>query len=398
MDVTLLTPRTTHLGVGCLAELPAQARRFGTTVALARGGESFTRAGLRTRLRQLLGDAGLTVIELPAQTREPEPADVDAAAAVAREAGAQMVVAVGGGSVIDLGKAVAALAPQTPVYPVCEYLEGVGTGRTLDADPLPLLAVPTTAGTGTEATKNAVIASTQGRFKKSLRDPRLLPAVALIDPELLRDLPPHLMAWSGMDALTQLIEAYTSNRAQPVTDALALRGLQATCRLPAACANGRDDSARAEMALAAYLSGVCLANAGLGAAHGIAAALGSVAPIGHGLACALALPWVMAANLPAAVAKYARVGEILCGRSAHDDEDGARAAVHAVWELSRTLGIPRAAELPVLAPVLAEAQLPALASACHGNSLRGNPRPLSDEELIALLRAMRDAENPFASP
>jgi alcohol dehydrogenase class IV len=269
-----------------------------------------------------------------------------------------------------------------------DYLEGVGTGRTLRADPLPCLAVPTTAGTGTEATKNAVIASQREGFKKSLRDTRMVPNVALIDPQLTVDLPPALTAATGLDALTQLIEAFTTRKAQPITDALALQGLDAVRALRTAYLDGHDHPAREAMSLAAYLSGVCLANAGLGAAHGIAAALGSVAPVGHGLACALALPWVMAANLPVAADRYARVAAILI------EIADPVAAIHYVWHLLEELHIPRAADIPALKDALADDRLPALAARCHGNSLSGNPQPLDDDDLIRILRAMRDAEEP----
>jgi alcohol dehydrogenase class IV len=391
---TLTLPSDILFGAGTLQELPGRARRFGTRIALARGGASFERPEVGGRVLPLLQAAGLTIVTLPLQTREPEPADIDAAVDLARSAGAHLVIAVGGGSVLDLGKAVAALAGQREPAPVRAYLEGIGDGRTLIEDPLPFLAVPTTAGTGTEATKNAVISSQRDGFKKSLRDPRMLATVALIDPTLACGLPAHLTAWTGLDALTQLIEAYTTRKANPVTDALALRGLSAARALPAAVQDSNDLAAREAMALAALLSGLCLANAGLGAAHGIAAALGSVSPIGHGLACALALPWVMAANLPVVAPRYAELATLLTGHTFPDAQTGGRAAIARVWELLSTLAIPRARDLPTLAGVLDDAQLPRLATLCQGNSLSGNPRALGDEELIALLRALRDAESP----
>jgi alcohol dehydrogenase class IV len=376
MQFTLALPAQTIFGWGRVAELPALARRFGARVALAAG-----RRGT-PEITEALTTAGLAVIPLPPQIREPEPDDVDAAAAVARDAGAELVIAVGGGSVLDLGKAVAALAAQPP-YPVREYLEDVGVGRTLARDPLPFLAVPTTAGTGTEATKNAVISSQREGFKKSLRDPRMLAEVALIDPALTITVPPHLTAWTGLDAVTQCLEAYTSCRATPVTDALALQGLRAATALPVAVADGAHREAREAMALAAYLSGICLANAGLGAAHGLAAALGSLVPVHHGLACALALPHVMAANLAAVPERYAAVAAALGGDPTPDG------ALDAVRVLLRRLDLPRAVD--VFGALLDEAYLPEIARRSHGNSLRGNPRPLDDADLVAILRAMRES-------
>ncbi|MHB9129798.1 MAG: iron-containing alcohol dehydrogenase [Armatimonadota bacterium] len=396
MHFSLSLPAETICGSGRLADLPEITRHFGTRVALARGGVSAEQTGLLARVHALLNPAGIETVDLPPQTREPEPADVDIAAIAVRQADVKAIIAIGGGSVLDLGKAVAALAPQDPAFSVRAYLEGIGEGRTLVADPLPLIAIPTTAGTGSEATKNAVISCQAERFKKSLRDRRMLAAVALIDPELTVGMPPQLTASTGMDALTQLIEAYTSNRANPVTNALALRGLRAARALPAAYHEGKKIDAREQMALAAFLSGVCLANAGLGAVHGIAAALGSVTMMSHGLACAIALPWVMAANLPVVTGKYAYIAETLTGRHFADADSGARAAIQYVWELMKELQIPRAVQVPTLAAALQDEQLPALAALCHGNSLRGNPRALGEADLIDLLRAIRDESDPLA--
>lgn len=394
MQFSLMLPGETLFGWGRLQELGPLALRYGDRLALAHGGASFSR-GLRERLEALMARAGITLIDLPPQTREPEPEDIDAAAAITRKAGAQAVIAIGGGSVLDLGKAVAALAPQHPAYPVRAYLEDVGEGRVIVAAPLPFIAIPTTAGTGTEATKNAVISSQREGFKKSLRDRRMIADIALIDPELTLTMPPSLTAWTGLDAITQLIEAYTSVRTQPVTDALALRGLRAATALRDAVHDGANRPAREQMALAAYLSGVCLANAGLGAAHGIAAGLGSMAPISHGLACAIALPWVMASNASVAAERYTHIAELLTGETYADAEAGAHAAIRSIWTLLHDLAVPRASAIPALATVLADAHLPVLVTHCHGNSLRGNPRPLNDDELLSLLRAMRDAPDPL---
>ncbi|HEY3378603.1 MAG TPA: iron-containing alcohol dehydrogenase [Armatimonadota bacterium] len=396
MFFSLALPGETRFGCNRLQELPEILAHAGGRVALAHGGESYTATGLRERMLALCAEAGVGVIELPPQTREPEPEDVDAGAAQARAEGARLVVAIGGGSVLDLGKAVAALATQDPAYAVRAYLEGVGDGRALGPAPLPFIAIPTTAGTGSEATKNAVISSSREGFKKSLRDPRMMADVAIIDPELTLGLPPHLTAHTGLDALTQLIEAYTSLRAQPVTNALALRGIEAARALPRAFYDGNDRDAREAVSLASYLSGVCLANAGLGAAHGIAAALGSVAPIGHGLACALALPWVMAINLPVVTERYAEIAAVVTGEPCSNAHDGAVAAVRYVWQLLQELDIPRAIHVPGLAAALQEDQLPRLARLCQGNSLRGNPRALTESDLLTVLRAMRDASDPCA--
>ncbi|OPZ81699.1 MAG: Lactaldehyde reductase [bacterium ADurb.Bin429] len=265
----------------------------------------------------------------------------------------------------------------------------MGSGRLLTRDPLPFIAIPTTAGTGSEVTKNAVISSRRDGYKKSLRDPRMIADIVILDADLTCSLPPHLTAWSGLDAVTQLIETYTSRYAQPYTDALALRGLRHARALPETYRDGTKLSTRGAMLLAAHFSGLCLANAGLGAAHGIAAALCAHADIPHGLACAVSLPWVMAMNASVVGAQYVEAVAEFTG-----EQTDVAGAIDAIWRLLAELAIPRVTALPALEPLCANAALPALAAACHGNSLRGNPRALADEDLIHLLRAMRDTEHP----
>jgi alcohol dehydrogenase class IV len=212
--------------------------------------------------------AGIEVAEMPGPGGEPDETDIDHAVPLARDFKPAAVVAVGGGSVLDFAKAVAALAPQPEAAPVREYLEGVGTGRTLSDPPLPLIACPTTAGTGSEVTKNAVVSSRAGRFKKSLRDPRMVPAIALVDPELQAGAPAGVRAASGLDALTQNVEAFVSRRATPMTDALALRGISAARHGLDLLAAEDVAGAQEPLALAALLSGLALANGGLGGATG----------------------------------------------------------------------------------------------------------------------------------
>jgi len=234
------------------------------------------------------------------QRGEPQVADVEQAVAAAREAGCDVLVALGGGSAIDCGKAVAGVVANggTPL----DYMEVIGQGRPLTRPALPWVAVPTTAGTGAEVTRNAVVGEPSKKFKASLRSELLLPRVALVDPELGVGVPPAVTAASGMDALCQLIESYTSTGAQPMTDALALRGIELAARaLPRVYRDGTDLDAREDMALAALLSGVTLTNAGLGAVHGFAAPLGANFPVPHGTICGLLLPNVIRANRAAEI-------------------------------------------------------------------------------------------------
>ncbi|MFP7674643.1 iron-containing alcohol dehydrogenase [Marivita sp. S0852] len=240
-----------------------------------------------------LSEAGCRITTI-ACAREPEIDDVDAALSLARDARPGVVIALGGGATMDLAKAVAALVPAQGATRA--YLESVGEGRALEADPLPLIALPTTAGTGSEVTKNAVIGVPDARKKVSLRDPRMVPDIAFVDPSLTDQTPAQVTFSSGLDAITQVIEPYLSVNASPLTDALCRdaipRGLTAIVRL----AQGEDPGARDDMALTSLVGGITLANAGLGAVHGLAGVIGSHTAAPHGAVCAALLPHVLAYN------------------------------------------------------------------------------------------------------
>ncbi|MCV2868660.1 iron-containing alcohol dehydrogenase [Defluviimonas sp. WL0002] len=286
------SPRLTLFGRGCRTEAAAHIAMLGRKVLLVRG-RSVAWAG---DLRSGLEAAGLRVVETLAQG-EPTVGQVRAALETCRSFGPDCVVAIGGGSVVDLAKALAALLPAggDPL----DYLEGVGKGLTLDPDPLPLVAIPTTAGTGAEATRNAVLGVPDRGLKISLRDTRMIPRLAIVDPALTDDAPRALTLATGLDALTQLIEAYLSIRANIVTDALcrdaAPKGIAALGRLM----KGEDPLARDAMARASHLSGLALANAGLGIVHGLASVIGGRGG-SHGAICGRLLPAALAVNERAA--------------------------------------------------------------------------------------------------
>ncbi len=262
-----------------------------------------------------------------------------------RENGCDMVIGLGGGSAIDCAKAVAGLL--TNGGAALDYMEVIGKGQKITKPAAPWFAIPTTAGTGAEATRNAVIGCPEKQFKASIRSELLLPRVAVVDAELGVDVPPGVTASSGMDALCQLIESYTSTGANPMTDALAVKGIElAAGSLARAYRDGHDLEAREAMAMAALLSGICLANAGLGAVHGFAAPLGANFPAPHGTVCAALLPHVIAANLregrgqPELLARYARIGRLMAN-DARMDEAAAIDACHQVTAaLARELRIP----------------------------------------------------------
>lgn len=314
-----------QFGPGRLALLPRLIARHGKNVLLVTGSASFARSPRYQALTGELAKAGIRTFHCSV-AGEPSPDFVDAAVARHRDEGIACVVGIGGGSALDAGKAISAmLLQQNSVHP---YLECVDTLKH-DGRKVPYIAVPTSSGTGAEATKNAVLSSIGADgYKSSLRHDNFVPDVALVDPELTLTCPADVTAACGLDALTQLIEAYVSSKASPMTDALALSGLQhlATGFLPAFENGQQDIAARGHMAYAALLSGIVLANAGLGVVHGFAGPIGGFFPMPHGVVCGTLIGAATRINIDAlrqdeaknriALEKYARAGEVLSGRTA----------------------------------------------------------------------------------
>ncbi len=304
-----------------------------------------------------------------------------------REQSCDMVIAVGGGSAIDAGKAIAAAAANPG--DLLDYLEVIGKGRPLDSAPWPFIAVPTTAGTGSEVTRNAVLGSPEHRVKVSLRSPLMLPRVAIVDPELTRSLPPDITAGTGLDALTQLIEPYVSTRANPMTDNFCLDGIRrAAASLPRAYANGDDAEARENMSWASLLGGLSLANAGLGVVHGFAAPIGGMFHAPHGAVCAALLAAGMRVNVRAlcqrepqnpALDRYRVIARILTEDAGAIPEDGPQW----VENLTRQLGIP-----PLRAYGIRGPDVPQLvAKAALASSMKANPISLTAAELTAVIES-----------
>ncbi len=304
------------------------------------------------------------------QRGEPIVTDVDAAQATARDAGCDFVIAIGGGSAIDAGKAVAGLLSNGGV--ASDYMEVVGKGQKITKPSAPWIAIPTTAGTGAEATRNAVIGWPEKRFKASIRSELLLPRVALIDPELGVEVPRDVTARSGMDALCQCIEAYVSNGSSPMTDAVAIDGIELAGRfLRRAYDDGRDIEARRGMALAALFSGIALTNAGLGAVHGFAAPLGANFPVPHGIVCGVLLPHVIRANRSRGVERYAEIDRALGGD-----------AEQICSELTMHLKLPALGAFEIRGDDVA----PMVELAKRASSMRYNPVVLDDATLEKILR------------
>jgi alcohol dehydrogenase class IV len=296
-----------------------------------------------------------------------------------------VIVSLGGGSAIDAGKAIAAIAANggEPL----EFLEVVGKGRALVAPPLPFIAVPTTAGTGSEVTRNAVLGSAEHGVKASLRSPLMLPQVALVDPELTYGLPAAVTAATGLDALTQLIEPYVSARANPLVDAICVEGIRrVTGALRRVYHDGADREARRDMALASLFGGLALANAGLGVVHGFAAPLGGSWKAPHGALCAALLPHGMAASVAAlqarapqhpALERFTAVARLLTGRNEASAADG----IDWVRALCIELNVP-----PLRAWGITEADLPGVVEkAARASSMQANPLPLTHEELLLVV-------------
>ncbi|MCU0457917.1 MAG: iron-containing alcohol dehydrogenase [Bacteroidales bacterium] len=268
---------------GAVRDLPDQAVGYGGRILLVTGVRSFTESPQALRLREQLAALGVEMHQVTV-TGEPSPVTVDEAVSNLKGAGITLVAGIGGGSVMDAGKAISAML--TVGGSVTDYLEVVGS-REHPGTKVPFIAVPTTSGTGSEATKNAVISQVgKGGFKRSLRHDNFVPDVALIDPELTLNCPPDITAAAGMDCFTQLAEAYLSTKSNEFTDALALQGMEAIKRsLVRSYTDGDDINARSDMSFAALMSGICLANAGLGAVHGLAGTIGALHEIPHGAVC-----------------------------------------------------------------------------------------------------------------
>lgn len=374
-------PTRIVFGPGAVKEAAPSAKALGRRALVVTGRD----AGRAAPLLEQLAAHGLSVTPFSVPG-EPTVERVRAGVERAQAEGCDFVVGCGGGSVLDAGKAVAALL--TNGGDPLDYIEVIGSGRSVTRPSAPYLAIPTTAGTGAEVTRNAVLASPEHYLKASLRSTFLFPRLAIVDPGLTHTLPPPVTASTGLDALTQLIEPFVSVGASPLTDALCREGMARVARsLRRAWEDGRNAAAREDMALASLLGGLALANARLGAVHGCAAVLGGRYPAPHGAVCARLLPVVMAANVAAlhdrapggpALRRYEEVARILTGRAEATIADGIRWA-HA---LCADLGVP-----PLGRHGMVAEEIPAVvAEAQRASSTKGNPVALTDEELTEVLR------------
>lgn len=381
MNFEFATATRIVFGAGKLAELSGIGRGFGRSALVVSG----SRVAPADRVMELLQGAKVATTRFVVAA-EPTITTVEQGVKLGQDRGCAWVVAVGGGSVIDTGKAIAAMLANEGA--LLDYLEVIGRGANLTKPARPFMAIPTTAGTGAEVTRNAVVAAPEHGVKVSLRSPLMLPTVALVDPELTYGLPPALTASTGLDALTQLIEPFTCRRANPLTDAICRDGLTRVARsLRVVFHDGLNAAARADMALAGLFGGLALANAGLGAAHGFAAPIGGMFAAPHGAVCAALLPRVMAMNLralrrssanPTGLARYDEIARILTGDSGAQADDG----VQWVSALVAELGIPQLGHYGLNPSHVNDL----VGKAAQSSSMKANPVTLATEELTDILQ------------
>jgi alcohol dehydrogenase class IV len=382
MQFEFATATRIIFGAGALRDIGALAGESGKRALVVTGSDPSRAEKLLASLRQAgVGAATFSV------AGEPEISTVELGVALGKKENCDFVIGFGGGSALDAAKAIAAML--TNDGNLLDYLEVIGRGKPLTKSSAPFIAVPTTAGTGSEVTRNAVLASPEQRLKVSLRSPFMLAKIALVDPELTCDLPPAITARTGMDALTQLIEPFVCLRANPMTDGLCVEGLPRAARsLRIAFHNGQNKSARLDMAVASLFGGLALANAGLGAVHGFAGPIGGMFPEApHGAICAALLPHVMRANIRALRRRDGQSGEFLqrydqiariCTGHGHATGD---AGVDWVRGLVDDLQIPRLGTYGIKSEHLDEL----VRKATQASSMKANPITLTPDELAETL-------------
>ncbi len=380
-----------RFGSGVFDELPEILARYGRQALLVTGSRSLQQSPRWQRLIDALAKADITWQQVRVDG-EPSPELVDQAVRLHRETAIDVVVGIGGGSVLDAAKAIAGLLRTGGS--VLDHLEGVGRGLPYTGPTVPFVAVPTTAGTGSEATKNAVLSRPgPDGFKKSFRDDKLIAQLALVDPSLLGSCPKDLIAANGMDAFTQLLESYVSLRASPFTDALASSAMQAFRDGFWPAWEADDPLAQKgyqKLAYASLCSGITLAQCGLGSVHGLASPLGAFFPIPHGVVCGTLVATATRCNINAlrqrepdspALRKYAEAGILLSGRMYASESAAQDGLVDLLDEWTRRLSLPRLGEFG-----MNQDDIGRVVANCRGGSMQTNPLVLTDDELAELLR------------
>jgi alcohol dehydrogenase len=371
-----------HFGRGAIRQLPELAKRYSRDSVLVTLDPFFSKGALKADLAKQLKAVGLQPVFFDKLEAEPAPTSAEAGARLAGDKKCKLVIGLGGGSALDTAKAIAVLA--TNQGQVSDY---VGLDRVPQAG-LPTILIPTSAGTGSEVTFTAVFTNRKTKTKGGINSRFLFPTVALLDPELTLTLPPRITAQTGMDALTHAMEAYTSNKANPLSDLVAEKAIALIGgSLKKAVQKGNDMQARENMLLGSLLAGLALANAGVTAVHAMAYPLGAFFNIPHGLANAVLLPYVLEFNRIGHPERFARMGALLSGSVPADSpEKGAKQCIQKVIRLSRAIGIPRnLAELKIPRKAIPEMAPAALKVA---RPIENNPRPITVEDIVGLYEKM----------
>jgi len=379
--IEFYAPGKIIFGPASLNQIGIEAKKLGNKALMVLGRSAMRKSGALDRLTHLLKENHIEYTIYENIPSDPTVETVDKGTSLTRRENCNLVIALGGGSVLDTGKAISAMIINEGS--VADYQEIEGKGKKFQHKTIPFIAIPTTSGTGSEATINAVITNTELGLKKSIRDPWLIPEVALVDPELTLSLPPHITAICGGDALTQCIEAYLGKKSQEITDALALHAIELIGRsLVRAVKEGNNLEARKDMSMAALLSGLCLSNSGLGAAHALSHPLGVHYRIPHGLSCAVLLPYVMEFNLPVVTKKLAKIAQTLGEDvSLLSEIEAAQRAVKKIKEMFFLAGTKE----NLSEWGIKEEDFSQLVKEAKGGSLNNNPRETSEADLIELL-------------
>ena len=370
-------------GPGCIKELPAQLAFFGGKRPIVVTDGGVQKAGIAKRITDLLDAEGISYIVYDGVEANPKDVNVEEGARIAREFGADSIIAIGGGSPIDCAKSIGVLLAHN-ADKIKPY-----EGKTAATLPLPLLiSIPTTSGTGSELTFSSVITDTVNKYKMTVKSPFTAAKVAICDPELTLSVPPMVTASTGVDALTHAIEAYTANCSEPISDAVALYAIELIySNLVQAVKNGSDLSVRSGMLMGSMLAGIAFSHSDVASVHCVAESLGGVYDLPHGMCNAIFLPYVMEYNMAYCQEKYARVARAM-GLSFQTAEEGAKAAVEAVKQLCRDVGLPSFRTLSV-----SEESFEQIAEMSARNiSTDSNPRPMSKDDYMAVLKAAYAAE------
>lgn len=380
MNFEFATAGRILFGMGIVKDIGRMAASMGRRALVVTGGGAKRTGPLLASLTP--NGVGAVCFAVP---NEPSIETVERGVALARLEGCDMVIGFGGGSPLDAGKAIASMLSNPGE--VLDYLEIIGKGRALSRAPLPYIAIPTTAGTGAEVTRNAVLSCPVHKMKVSLRSPLMLPRLVVVDPELTLSVPPDVTAATGLDALTQVIEPFLSNAANPITDGFCREGIARAARsLRKAFVDGGDTAAREDMAMASLLGGLALANAKLGAVHGFAGTLGGLFEAPHGAICAALLPHAMSVNVAAlrtrdpanpVLARHDEVARILTGRTGATAADG----VDWIRKLCADLGVVGLARYGLRPEHVATV----IAKAAGASSMKGNPILLNPGEMADIL-------------